>query len=321
MAKTAPKVEKAFLAHFRGLMLLYRMWANCYTTSVSGSTAFAAGTWRIYMGDLNATSQIDQIIQGYDAVSLAVYISLAVVVVALLALGTEFWVNIWGCIFYPAMTFQRLLGEAQWVPGIVVVGVAGLSSAMIFLSYISDPGPTEWFSKIDLEAHPLIYQAFTGLDSVLEQVGWNKSLVSIFKYMQGHAFQANTMAVVVPVAFILLWLVWGLAGQLASMIAGNKGGHGLTNLWSAVPYTFLIWILSTWLFCISLYGRGAARLLFWVSLAYFLFEHIVMMREHGRYRIQSAVVATILTLVLVAAFVFILVVGGIAIAVQAENYL
>lgn len=273
------------------------------------------------MGELDATIQVDQFLQAYEAIPLTIYISLSVLFIALIVLGTEFWVNIWGIIVYPALTFQRLLGEAQTIPGLVVVIVAGLACAMIFLSYISDPPLTEWFSKIDVENNIVLGPFFSTLDDVLDQIGWDKSLLAIIKYMQMHPFQATTLAVVVPLAFIVLWFIWGLAGQLGSMIAGNKAGHGITNLWSSIPYSFLIWILSTWFFMISLYGHGFMRVLFWISILYFLFEHVVMMREHGRYKIQSAVVATILTFVLVAAFIFILTVAGIFIAIQVETYL
>jgi hypothetical protein len=273
------------------------------------------------MGDLNATSQIDAIISSYDAISLTIWITLAVILVAVIALGSEFWVNLWGCIVYPSLTFQRLLGEGQWVPGIVVVAISGLSSAMIFLAYISDLRLTEWFSKIDAPNNPILGPIFTNLDSILEQVGWNSKLMDIFHYMQLNPFQATTLAVVIPLVFLIVWLVWGLAGQLGSMLAGNKAGHGVTSLWSAVPYAFLISILSTWLFMVSLYDHPAVRTMFWISVFYFLFEHVVLMREHGRYNISKAVMATIFTLVLVVALSFILIVAGVALAVQAGVYI
>jgi hypothetical protein len=273
------------------------------------------------MGDLNATSSIDAIIASYDAISLTIYITLAVILVAVIALGSEFWVNLWGIIIYPSMTFQRLLGEAQWVPGIVVVAISGLSSAMIFLAYISDQKLTEWFTHIDAANNPLLGPIFSNLDNILGQVGWDKKLLDIFIYMQKNPFQAGTLAVIVPLAFLILWLLWGFAGQLASMIAGNKAGHGVSNLWSAVPYTFLVWILSTWLFMVSLYDHPTVRLLYWISVAYFFFEHIILMREHGRYNLQKAVMATVLTIPLVCAFTVILIVAGVFISIQLGNYI
>ena len=277
------------------------------------------------MGELNATGQIDQILAAYEPISLTIYITLAVIVVAIIALGPEFWANLWGMIFSPALTFQRLLGEAQWVPGIVVVAIAGLSCAMIFLSYISDEPLTKWFSDIDVENNMVLGPVLGGLDGILEQVGWGKSVVSIFKYMQQNPFQATTLAVVVPLAFLVLWFLWGLAGQIGSMIAGNRAGHGVSNLWSAVPYAFLVWILSTWLFMLSLYGHPAVRFWYWICVLYFVFLHVVLMAQHGRYApskaISNGILATILTFVLVAAFIFILIVAGVFITIQLANYL
>lgn len=125
----------------------------------------------------DATQQVDQILQNYEAIPLTVYITLAVIAIALIVLSTEgFWGNLWGAIFSPSLTFQRILGEGQWVPGIVIVAVAGLSSAMIFLSYISDPPLTAWFTKIDITNVPLLGAALGGLDSILQQVGWTSRL-------------------------------------------------------------------------------------------------------------------------------------------------
>ena len=46
--------------------------------------------------ELNATGTVDQILQGYEAISLTIYITLGVIVIALIVLGSEFWVNLWG---------------------------------------------------------------------------------------------------------------------------------------------------------------------------------------------------------------------------------
>ena len=272
------------------------------------------------MPELDATTQIDQILLGYEAVQLTVYITLVVIVVALLALGTEFWVNLWGTIAFPSLTFQRILGEAQWVPGLVIIGITGLANAVIFLSYISDEELTEWFVNIAFDQVPVLGQLLTQLDGILNQVGWDRSILAILEYMQKFSFQAQTVTVVVPVAFVLLWLAWGLGGQIASMIAGNKAGHGISNLWSALPYPFIISILSTCLFMISLHGNGTARIMFFIATLYFLFEHVVMMREHGRYDIPKAIVATILSIVLTVAIICILIIAVIAAYVQILNY-
>ncbi len=62
--------------------------------------------------DFDATAQVDQILANYEASSLIIWITLGAIVVALIALGTEFWVNLFGVIFSPSLTFQRILGEA-----------------------------------------------------------------------------------------------------------------------------------------------------------------------------------------------------------------
>ncbi|HEX9746543.1 MAG TPA: hypothetical protein VGB30_14075 [bacterium] len=270
---------------------------------------------------LDATAQVDVILANYQAISLTVYITLAVILVALIALGTEFWANFWGMITSPAINFQRILGEAQTIPGLVVVGITGLANAVIFLSYISDQICTQWFVSIDFESVPGLGMLLTQLDNVLEQIGWDSSVLGVLSYMQDNAFQSQTVAVVVPLAFIIMWGIWGLAAQLGSMISGNKAGLGMSNLYSTLPYPFLISILSTWLFMVSLYDHGFMRVLFWITVVYFLFCHVVMMREHGRYDIGKAIVATILTLVLNIAIIFVLTIAVIEIVIQIRNYM
>jgi hypothetical protein len=87
--------------------------------------------------EFDATAQVDQIIANYQANQLILWITLGVIIIALIALGTEFWVNLWGIIWSPSLTFQRILGEGQWVPAIVVVAITGMSIAVIILSYFS----------------------------------------------------------------------------------------------------------------------------------------------------------------------------------------
>jgi len=272
--------------------------------------------------ELDATSQFDALIASYEAASLIIWITLTVIVVALIALGTEFWANLWGAISSPSLTFQRLLGEAQTVPGIVVIAVVGMASSAIALSFMSREQVIERVLDItDPTNTPIVQQVTAQLDSIFDQIGSDFSIGSNIEYVQNFTFQTRSLVLAIPIAFILIWLLWGLAGQLGSMIAGNKAGHGLTNLWAAVPYVFLLGILSTWLLMLTLAGHGWARVAFWLVQLYFLFLHVMMMREHGRYNIQSAIVATILNVILVPVFIVVLVVIGLFIAVQVENYL
>ena len=273
------------------------------------------------MESLDATAQFDQIIANYESITLTVYITLAVIVVALIALGSEFWVNLWGALFFPSVTFQRVLGEGQWFPGLVIICVTGLSSAAIILSYISDPALTQWFTNIDIQNAPVIGPLLSSMDNMLSQVGWDKSLISIFKYMQQNAFQVQTIAVAVPIVYLVFWFLWCLSAQLGSMIAGNKAGHGLTSLWSGTPYTFLISILSVWAFMFSKYGHGWARVLFILTIIYWLFEQVVLMREHGRYQISKAIVAVILTHVLTVVMIYLLVALIVFATIQLAAYL
>jgi len=271
--------------------------------------------------ELDATAQVDQILANYEASQLILWITLGVIVIALIALGTEFWVNLWGIIFYPSITFQRLLGEAQWVPGIVVVAITGMSAAVIILSYFSRPDIVEKLLEIIDPANPAMGSGATQLDSIFSQLGSDFTVAGNIEYIKEYAFQTRSIAMAMPIAYIVMWFVWGICGQLASMIAGNKAGHGMSNLWSAIPFVFLVDILTVWFNMISLYGAHWALIASYIARFYFLFLHVIMMREHGRYDIGKAIVATILTLILVPIFILVVLFLIAAILVQAANYM
>lgn len=273
------------------------------------------------MVDLNATSQLDQILLGYDAVSLTIYITLGVIVIALIVLGSEFWVNLWGMIVYPAMTFQRLLGEAQWVPGVVVVAISGMATAAILLTYFQKEEVLSKILEIFSSTNPGMSGASSQLDQLFGQIGSDFSLTGNLDYIKQFSFQAGTVIAFLPISYIVTWFLWGIAGQLASMIAGNKGGHGLSNLWSAVPYVFLLSILTNWFNMLELMGVEWARILKIIFQIYYLFLIVVLMREHGRYKLSSAIIATILTFPILGALLLILVIAVVFIAVMAAQYL
>jgi hypothetical protein len=272
--------------------------------------------------ELDATSQVDSILQNYQAAQLIIWITLGVIVVAVIALGSEFWVNLWGIIAYPSVTFQRMLGEAQTVPGIVIVAVAGMASAAIILAYFSNEVIIEKLLELsDPNRNPQVQMLAEQLDNLFEQIGSDVSITGNIDYIQEFTFQTRSIAVALPVAFLVLWFLWGLAAQLASMIAGNKAGHGLTNMWAALPYVFLVFIPLNWFSMLQLYGHGWARFMEMLFNLWFLFLHVVLMREHGRYTIGKAIVATIITLILVPIFIVVLAIAIAFIMVQVENYL
>ncbi len=272
--------------------------------------------------ELDATTQVDLLIQNYEPSMLILWITLGVIVVALIALGSEFWVNLWGMIFSPSLTFQRLCGEAQWVPGVVVVAVAGMASAAIVLAYFANPVVVEnMFEKLDPASNPTAGQIYEQMDNIFDQIGSDFSLMGNVEYVQTYAFQTQSIAMALPVAFLIIWLLWGLAGQLSSMIAGNKAGHGLTNLWSSLPYTYIIGILSTWFLMMMTFGNTFAKVMYIITTLYFLFVHVVLMREHGRYDLGKAIVSTILTIILTIIFVIVFAFIIAFIIVQVGNFL
>lgn len=269
--------------------------------------------------ELDATAQVDQILANYEASQLIIWITVGVIVVALIALGTEFWVNLWGVLFSPSLSFQRILGEAQAVPGLVLVAITGMACGTIINAYLSNEAVV---SKIvDFLNSNLMAQFGEQLDQIFEQVQSDFSLAGNVVYIREYIFQAQSIAVAIPIAFLISWILWGLAGQLASMIAGNKAGHGLTNLWSAIPYVFLFQILTIWFKMMEMTGSSFANIMGIIVTIYAIFLHVVMMREHGRYSIANAIISTVLTVVLFIILTIVTMIIIVGIIAQASIYL
>jgi hypothetical protein len=269
--------------------------------------------------DIDATAQVDQILANYEASSLIIWITLGVIVVALIALGTEFWVNLFGVIFSPSLTFQRILGEAQAVPGLVIVAVTGMACGAIVNSFLSNEVVVQ--KIVDAMNSQLVAQGGDQLDQVFTQTGSDFSLMGNLDYLRQYIFQAQSLSVAIPIGFLFAWVLWGLAGQLASMIAGNKAGHGITNLWSAIPYVWVFMILTWWLNMLELGGKPAVNIIGMIVGLFMIFIHVVMMREHGRYSIANAIIATILTAVLYPILLVVVTILVVGIIAQAAIYL
>jgi len=272
--------------------------------------------------ELDATTQVDQFIAGYQASQLIIWITLGVIVVALIALGFEFWTNLWGTIHSPSMTFQRLCGEGQWVPGLVVIAMSGMASAAIIMKYLANETVLGTILKqLDPASNEQAGRIYEQLDNVFDQMGSDFTLAGNIEFIREFPFQSQSVAIAVPIVYIVVWVFWGLAGQLGSMIAGNKAGHGFSNLISSLPYVFLVSILNIWFFMMTQAGSGFGKFMYGLTTLYFLFLHVVLMREHGRYDIGKAIMATVLTVILTIVFLIVLAFIIAFIAVQIENYL
>jgi hypothetical protein len=271
------------------------------------------------MGDF--TGIVDQFLSNYEPATLMTWLFVAAILIGVISLGTEFWSNIWGLVSSPSLTFQRILGEAQTVPGIVVILVAGAASGVITLNYILDPPIRTWVQGFDVASGGALTQALSSTDDILAQAGWNNSLEDIIKYMQENVFQWWIIAVMIPVNALFYWFFMGLAGQVSSMLAGNKAGHGVTNLWSALPYMNLVSVLITWFMWMAFYRKPFALFMLGLSCAWYLFLFVVMMREHGRYKISNAIVATIFTPILTSIFTYLAIVLGIIAYAYGSQYI
>jgi len=106
------------------------------------------------------------------------------------------------------------------------------------------------------------------MDSIFSQVGSDFSIAGNIEYIKEFAFQTRNYRHVSSPGIHRDLVLWGIAGQLGSMIAGNRAGHGITGLWSALPYLFLLTILNTWLSMLDLYGVGWARFVYYNSGSY-----------------------------------------------------
>ena len=67
-------------------------------------------------------------------------------------------------------------------------------------------------------------------------------------------------------------------------------------------------------------GNAFALVLYYICTLYFLFLHVVLMREHGRYDIGKAIISTILTLVLTLVLVVVVTIVILFIIVQVGTY-
>jgi hypothetical protein len=186
------------------------------------------------------TEQANQIIEqaqssGQTHESIMMIVMAVCLVVILIALGWDFWRNVYNMIFFPRVTFMRLAGEQQFLPNLFVVLFFGIVSAMISVHY--------W--TIDLVRAGYLEQIEGYLTKILEylpELPGADMKTMIDEFMKEAQSDINTNLAgfaIIPVTMTLNWLLYGLGFFITGkLIAKSTGGYSNYLCGNAFFYMF-----------------------------------------------------------------------------------
>ena len=247
---------------------------------------------------------IDELINSWNPATTPVWILVFAIVVIILVLGKEFWLNLFGMLGSPSLTFQRLIGEVSLPPATFVVVICGFLIAVTLM--------VQWNHETYGDA--VVAQFNIGFDAAAEQISENLGDVlpndqidftGWLGKMQRDVAASLIFFVLMPLGCLVIWLLGGIGFHLGSMFSGNKGGGSIPGMLTASAYTYLAAVLVI-LFAIKMiYAGGFNTAMLIICGLYWVFLWTLLMREYGRYNYVkgfiSLVVGFIITTVLTAA--------------------
>jgi len=223
------------------------------------------------------TSQFDDIIQtsGYENLQLIIRVMWISVVVVLIALGKDFWYNIFAMIFFPRVNFGRIAGEQQVLPNMFIALLFGLINGVIGFQYWAN---TAIQKSYIVYMNEKILPNMTQLEDVLQTDVFGTMVQAMTKdpnYTLG-------ILAMVPIMCLFGWFFYALALFITAKLITKSGGGGLTNyLCGIAPFSWItpLFFLAYWM-GFNQDSTTMAMVLNIIGLVLMLFYMIMVMREY-----------------------------------------
>ena len=241
----------------------------------------------------------DEFINRYDAVSASVTILIITIILIIIVLGKEFWLNLFGLLGSPSITFQRMIGEISLPPAIFVVVISGFFMAITLLLAWTDAVTGDAVqARFNIFFDWMSEKVVTMSGVVPEQLnirGW-------FAHVEQDVAYLLAFFVLIPVGCLIVWAVGAIGFHLASLFSGYKCGGSIGGLLAASSYIYLPTVMLVLFLIKFIYAGWFNTSLLVLFGLYFIFLWTLLMREYGRYAhlkgLTSFVIGFILTAIL-----------------------
>jgi hypothetical protein len=237
------------------------------------------------------TPQVDELIHStsYGSLQLIIYVMWLSVVVVIIASGWSFWVNWFGMIFYPRMTFSRLAGEQQVLPNLFVALLFGLVNGTIGFIYWGNAAVQQSF-KVYAENNiaPLASQ-FEGMIQSTVITDMLTAISNDINYAMG-------MLSIVPLLCLLGWFLFGLSLFITGKALSKSASGGLTNyLCGAAGYAWItpLFFLGYWMGFIE--GSATSSMICYIAGAVLLLFYLIFpLRDYFHVAWDKAVLGVLI---------------------------
>lgn len=244
----------------------------------------------------STTGALDSMIGGLDitAPQLAVYTLVFAVVVILLVLGTEFWMNLYGLVTAPSVAASRLMGEQQILPGLFVVLMSGLLMAVFAMLIMTTPKYLESQGDSLGQLFAAISQQYAAMGVPYTTTAFNFEIddpnLTIMK--------ALGFFLMVPLTFAIFWYSWGVGVLVSGKLIGMRNAAGVNNAVCGLCWPMLLWPFMFWASAqAQIFGHGAAWGLYGLLALFQLFWILTIAREFYRVGWVPTIIGVLLSLV------------------------
>ena len=250
---------------------------------------------------MDITTQIDDMIHNlpYGQITQSIWIMWVAVVVVLIALGLEFWRNIWSMWFFPRMSYPRIAGELQIVPGLFVALMFGLINGIISFNYY----------RIQEVAGSFLCQADTMIKPLLEQLSSMAGVefTSIVNNMITDPDYVFGLLATVPILCGIGWFMFALALFIVSKTMSKTGGSLSSYLSGTAYFAWMtpLFFLGYW---IGFLNPGLAMVFRIAGAVLMIYYLVLTMRDFlhiswGNTFVGVIIVAPILYSIFMALFI------------------
>lgn len=250
-----------------------------------------------FLAQSAATGALDSMIGGLNITptQLAVFTLAFAILVILMVLGKEFWLNLYGLCTVPSVAFSRLMGEQQLLPAVFLVLMSGLGIAIFALRIM----PTQQYLDV---AQDQWAQMFAQLSDMYESAGVpyaSQAMRFELDDVRLSVMKALGFFLLIPLTNVIWWYSLGVGYIVAGKLIGMRNAAGVNNVvcglaWPMLLEPFKFWAESQARF----FGHNAAWVLWGLLMLVQVLWILILSRELFRVGWVPTIIGILLAFIL-----------------------
>ena len=240
-----------------------------------------------------ATGALDTTISGMNMSPdrIAIFSLVFGVVVILLVLGTEFWINLFGLFTAPTVVFSRLMGEQQILPALFVVLMSGLLIAVFALMIL----PTDAYIEKQSDNVAQLFKAISDQFATLGVPYASSAFAFELDDVRLSVMKSLGFFLLVPFTMAIYWYSQGVGFLVAGKLIGMRNAAGVNNVVCGLAWPLALWPILFWSNAQAvIFNNSAAWVLWGLAMLLYIVWTLLLAREFFRVAWVPSIIGTVL---------------------------